>query len=115
MAESTSKTTTKKPAAKAAPAKAVAATAKPAATKAAVAKKPAAEKKAVAAKKPAAEKKPAAKAASKKMTVTAEQHYCMVAEAAYYRAERNGFMSDPVRDWIEAENEINAMLSGKKK
>lgn len=109
MAESTSKTTTKKPAVKAAPAKAVAPTAKATEKKAAVAKKPAAEKKA------AAPKKPAAKAAaSKKMTVTAEQHYCMVAEAAYYRAERNGFMSDPVRDWIEAENEINAMLGGKK-
>lgn len=110
MAESISKTTTKKPAVKAAPAKAVAPAAKVTEKKAAVAKKPAAEKKA------AAPKKPIAKAAaSKKMAVTAEQHYCMVAEAAYYRAERNGFMSDPVRDWIEAENEINAMLGGKKK
>jgi len=114
MAESISKTTTKKPAVKAAPAKAVAPAAKATEKKAAVAKKPAVEKK-VAAAKPAAAKKPAAKAAaSKKMTVTAEQHYCMVAEAAYYRAERNGFMSDPVRDWIEAENEISAMLAGRK-
>lgn len=100
MAESTSKTTTKKAAAKAAPAKAAAV--KP------VAAKPAAAK-------PAAAKKPVKKAAtSKKMVVTPEQHYCMVAEAAYYRAERNGFMSDPVRDWIEAEIEITAMLNGRK-
>jgi len=104
MAETTSKTTTKKPAAKAAPAKTVAKVAAP------VAKAP--EKKAAVAKKPAAEKKPAA---SKKTTVAAEQHYCMVAEAAYYRAERNGFMSDPLRDWIEAEIEIAAMLGSKKK
>ncbi len=100
MAETTSKTTTKKTAVKAAPAKAAAA--KP------VAAKPVAEK-------PAA-KKPAAKAAAgKKVAVTPEQHYCMVAEAAYFRAERNGFMSDPVRDWIEAEIEISAMLNTKKK
>ena len=110
MAEITSKTTTtKKPAAKAAPAKPAAKAAAP------VAKAP--EKKAAVAKKPAAEKQPAAAkkpAAGKKLSVTPEVHYCMVAEAAYFRAERNGFMSDPVRDWIEAEMEIAAMLSGKK-
>lgn len=100
MAETTSKTSTKKTAVKAAPAKAAAA--KPAAAKP-VAEKPAA-------------KKPAAKAAvGKKVAVSPEQHYCMVAEAAYFRAERNGFMSDPVRDWIEAEIEISAMLNTKKK
>jgi hypothetical protein len=99
MAETTSKTTTKKTAAKATPAKttAVKSAAAPAAAK------------------PAA-KKPATKsAAGKKVAVTPEQHYCMVAEAAYFRAERNGFMSDPVRDWIEAEIEISAMLNAKKK
>ncbi len=104
MAETTSKTTTKKPAVKAAPAK-------PAVKAPAPASK-APEKKAAVAKKPAAEKKPAA---SKKASVTAEQHYRMVAEAAYYRAERNSFMSDPVRDWIDAELEISAMLGSKKK
>lgn len=94
MAVTTSKTTTQKPAAKAAPVKTAAAKTAAPAAKAAAAKKP---------------------AAGKKTTVTPEQHYCMVAEAAYFRAERNGFMSDPLRDWIEAEVEIAAMLSGKKK
>jgi len=121
MAEITGKTTTKK-----AVTKATAASAKPVEKKIAVAKKPvaakAAEKKPAAAKvaenKPAApkaaEKKPAAKRAVKAMDVSAEQRYRMVAEAAYFRAESNQFMSDPVRDWIEAENDIAALLSGKK-
>ena len=50
--------------------------------------------------------------ASKAMVVTGEQRYRMVAEAAYYRAERNQFKSDPLRDWIEAENDIATLLSG---
>ena len=72
------------------------------------AKKP--EKKA-APKKKAAAKKPAAKAA-KTTVLSDEQRYRMVAEAAYYRAEKNQFKSDPLRDWIEAEKDINALLSG---
>lgn len=121
MAEITGKTTTKK-----AVTKATAASAKPVEKKALAAKKPvaakAAEKKTatakVAASKPAvpktAEKKPAAKRAAKIMNVTDEQRYRMVAEAAYYRAESNQFKSDPVRDWIEAEGDIAALLSGRK-
>lgn len=36
---------------------------------------------------------------------------CMIAEAAYYRAECRGFQGgDPVADWLEAEVEIEAML-----
>jgi hypothetical protein len=102
MAESTIKTTAKKPAAKAAPA-----AAKATEKKVAPAKKPVAAK--------AAEKKPVAKpAAGKAKALSAEQRYRMVAEAAYYNAERNGFKSDPVRDWIEAENQIAAMLDKKK-
>jgi len=32
----------------------------------------------------------------------------MIAEAAYYRAERRGFVSDDtVQDWLEAEKEID--------
>jgi chromosome segregation ATPase len=34
----------------------------------------------------------------------------MIAEAAYFRAEHHGFDGDPVSDWLEAENEIDAML-----
>jgi len=78
-----------------------------------VAAKVAAPKKAVAAK-PAAPKKPAAKrATAAKSTITPEQRYCMVAEAAYFHAERHGFLGDPVQDWIAAEAEIAALLSKK--
>lgn len=34
----------------------------------------------------------------------------MIAEAAYFRAEHRGFAGDPVSDWLEAENEIDAKL-----
>lgn len=81
-----------------------------------VAAKVAAPKKvvAVAPKKTAAPKKPAAKrATAAKSTVTPEQRYCMVAEAAYYHAERQGFMGDPVQNWIAAEAEIAALLKKK--
>ena len=44
--------------------------------------------------------------------ISDEQRYRMVAEAAYYRAERNAFKSDPVRDWIEAEHDIELLLNG---
>lgn len=46
--------------------------------------------------------------------LTDEQRYKMIAEAAYYRAESHQFQSDHVRDWIEAEKEIEARLAGKK-
>lgn len=78
--------------------------------KKAVSAKAAAPKKAVA----TAAKKPAAKrATAKKSSVTPEQRYCMVAEAAYYHAERQGFMGDPVQNWISAEAEIAALLNEK--
>jgi hypothetical protein len=90
---------------------------KPVAAKVAAPKKAvaAAPKKPVAPTKSAAPKKPAAKSATAaKSTVTPEQRYCMVAEAAYYHAERQGFMGDPVQNWIAAEAEIAAILSKKK-
>jgi hypothetical protein len=138
MAETTSKTSIKKAASKTA-----LASPKPAAKKPVIAKaktpvakpavKPVAAKKPVvikaaatqpAAKKPVTVKKPvvtkttaiqpAVKTPSKAMVVSDEQRYRMVAEAAYYRAESNQFKSDPVRDWIEAESDIAALLSGSK-
>jgi hypothetical protein len=40
--------------------------------------------------------------------VSNEQRRQMVAEAAYFRAERRGFAGgDPVADWIEAEAEVD--------
>lgn len=86
---------------------------KPAAAKAVAPKKVAASapKKSAAVKKPAA-KSPAAKGATKS-SITPEQRYRMVAEAAYYHAERQGFMGDPVQNWAVAEAEIAALLSKK--
>jgi hypothetical protein len=81
--------------------------------KPALVKKPTVAKKPAAAK-PEAEAKPAAKNPGKEVTITGEQRYRMVAEAAYYRAESHQFMSDPLRDWIEAENDIAALLSVRK-
>ena len=43
--------------------------------------------------------------------VTAGQRRQMIAEAAYFKAERRGFDDgDAVRDWCEAEAEIDAQL-----
>lgn len=43
--------------------------------------------------------------------VTTGQRQQMIAEAAYFRAERRGFNGgDAVRDWCEAEAEIDARL-----
>jgi hypothetical protein len=43
--------------------------------------------------------------------VSAEERARMIAEAAYFRAQRRGFRNgDTVRDWAEAEAEIDAML-----
>ncbi len=44
-------------------------------------------------------------------TISAEQHYRMVAEAAYYLAERRGFQEgDVMADWLQAEIDIERML-----
>jgi len=43
-------------------------------------------------------------------TISPEQRRLMIAEAAYYRAQRRGFRGDPIRDWTEAEAEIDAQL-----
>jgi hypothetical protein len=55
---------------------------------------------------PAASLTPAAPRAA----VSAEERRRMISEAAYFRAQRRGFRGDPVRDWAEAEAEIDAML-----
>jgi len=115
MAETISKTV-KKVVAKSSAESAKSAAKKPAAKPA----KPAAEKTVAKPVKPVAATGKAAKpvaapakSAGKGMTVSDEQRYRMVAEAAYYRAESNHFKSDPLRDWIDAESDIAALLSGK--
>lgn len=46
--------------------------------------------------------------------VSKEQRRRMIADAAYFRAERRGFVGgDPVADWLEAEAEIDASLRGR--
>lgn len=43
--------------------------------------------------------------------VTAEERYRMIAEAAYFRAEKRGFLDGSVaEDWLQAEMEIDQML-----
>jgi hypothetical protein len=42
--------------------------------------------------------------------VNPAQREQMIAEAAYFRAERHGFGGDAVRDWCEAEAEVDARL-----
>jgi len=76
----------------------------------------AAPKRAAAAPKPAAATVAAANVrnasdAPARRQVSAAERARMIAEAAYYRAQRRGFSNgDPVRDWAEAEAEIDAML-----
>ena len=109
--------TTKKPATKPA-GKTTAATgkttAKTASSKTAITRKPATPlaKPAAPAKKPASR---AAAAPAKPAAPTPEQRYRMVQEAAYYIAEKSGFVAGSMDYWIAAEAEIEALLSGKKK
>ena len=120
MAETSTKATPRKAATKKAATEPIVAGTKPEAKKPATASSKPTAKEPVVVKTPAAAKsataKPAAKAtvSSKGMIVSNEQRYRMIAEAAYYRAERNQFKSDHVRDWIDAERDIAALLSGGK-
>ena len=87
------------------------ATTKKAATKKASVKKAATTKSAV---KKAAPKKAAKKAApaAAAMSVTPEQRWHMVSEAAYYKAKEEGFPAErTVEHWLAAEAEIDTMLS----
>ncbi len=47
-------------------------------------------------------------------SVTSEERYRMIAEAAYHKAEHHSFAGDPVQYWVEAEAEIDKMLKEKK-
>lgn len=80
---------------------------KPATTKAAAAK----VEKVVApkAKSATVAKKTTAAKASK--SVTPEQRYKMICDAAYYKAELRGFSPEnETQDWLDAEAEINRLL-----
>lgn len=50
------------------------------------------------------------------LAVTAEERYRMIAEAAYFLAEKRGFQDDRVaEDWLQAEVEIDRMLREEKR
>jgi len=50
---------------------------------------------------------------SRPVTLSADERYRAIAEAAYYIAERRGFQGgDTARDWREAEAEIDAWILG---
>ena len=110
MAETTTKAAPKKAATKTVAASAKPAAKKPAAKPAAASAKPAVAKPAVV-KAATASVKPAAARSAKPVTISDEVRYRMIGEAAYYRAEKNHFKSDPVRDWIEAESDIARLLA----
>jgi len=67
-----------------------------------------------AAKKPTGRKKSAPRRPSGKVApkgqVSAEERYRMIQEAAYFRAEKEGFLCDPWKCWLVAEAEIDARL-----
>ena len=84
--------------------------AKPAEPKAVEAKKPAAPAPAPAAAKRVA--KPKVTKAVAPMQVSEDVRRGMIAEAAYLRAERRGFMNgNEAEDWTAAEKEVDALLS----
>jgi hypothetical protein len=57
--------------------------------------------------------KPVRKSVGNSQQVNGEDRESMIAEAAYFRAERRGFAGgDPVVDWLEAEAEVDARLNG---
>ncbi len=47
-----------------------------------------------------------------KGTVTPEERFRMIQEAAYFLAERDGFRADATAYWLRAEAEIDAQLAG---
>lgn len=42
--------------------------------------------------------------------VTREERHRMIAEAAYYLALKRGWNSDPLRNWLDAEKQIDEQL-----
>ena len=54
---------------------------------------------------------PAARAARARAGITPAERQQMVAEAAYFRAERRGFAAGgELEDWIQAESEIDQLM-----
>jgi hypothetical protein len=52
------------------------------------------------------------KAAPPPAGVTGRERYLLIAEAAYYRAERRGFApGHELEDWLDAETEVGRMVA----
>lgn len=48
---------------------------------------------------------------TRRMTLSPEERYRMICEAAYFIAEHRGFCGgEPVSDWLQAEEKIDRML-----
>jgi hypothetical protein len=59
-------------------------------------------------------KTPAPKSTISAATVSSDERRAMIALAAYVRAERRGFTAGgEAQDWLAAEKEIDALLSGR--
>jgi 2-polyprenyl-3-methyl-5-hydroxy-6-metoxy-1,4-benzoquinol methylase len=43
--------------------------------------------------------------------ITPQERIRMIDEAAYYRAEKQGFLVNPQENWIAAEKEVDARLA----
>ncbi|APR86908.1 hypothetical protein A7982_12257 [Minicystis rosea] len=43
--------------------------------------------------------------------ITSDERHRMIAKAAYRHAERAGFTSDPLQNWLLAEREVDAQLA----
>jgi hypothetical protein len=54
--------------------------------------------------------KGAAKKSASRRQVSPEERFRMIQEAAYYRAEKEGFNCDPWSCWLGAEAEIDAQI-----
>lgn len=60
----------------------------------------------------ASQKKSLSSQSSNNQEITEEERQRMIAEAAYYNAEHNGFQGgDPARDWFLAEKQIEQQLN----
>lgn len=71
--------------------------------------------------KPAAEKKPAATEPKKRtprkkaaLVISPEERQHLIEVAAYYIAERQNFAGDSHADWLQAEQEIDALIAAGK-
>ena len=49
-----------------------------------------------------------------KARLSADSHQAMIAQNAYFKSERRGFApGHEAADWLEAEREVDAILTGK--